>query len=97
MYTFYIENDAEILPAHYTWKVAENGFKMAFMMNKLAMINSCDIILEKWKYFFCQKSFWNSGAHYTHMHIILDKIRYIKSAPQFIVNWLQAQKGIIDQ
>jgi len=47
VYTFYIENEAEILPAHYTWKVAENGFKMAFMMNKLAMINSCDIILEK--------------------------------------------------
>ncbi len=23
---------------HYTWKVAEKGFKMAFMMNKLAMI-----------------------------------------------------------
>ncbi len=46
---FYIENDAEIFPAHYTWKVAEKGFKMAFMMNKLAMINSCEIILEKQK------------------------------------------------
>jgi hypothetical protein len=45
--TFYIENDAEIFPAHYTWKVAEKGFKMAFMMIKLAMINSCEIILEK--------------------------------------------------
>ncbi len=47
--TFYIENDAEIFPAHYTytWKVAEKGFKMAFMMNKLAMINSFEIILEK--------------------------------------------------
>jgi hypothetical protein len=44
---FYIENDAEIFPAHYTWKVAEKGFKMAFMMNKLAMIISCEIILEK--------------------------------------------------
>ncbi len=44
---FYIENDAEILPAHYTWKVAEKGLKMAFMMNRLAMINSCKIILEK--------------------------------------------------
>ncbi len=43
----YIRNDAEILPAHYTWKVAEKGFKMAFMLNKLAMINSCEIILEK--------------------------------------------------
>ena len=43
----YIENDAEIFPAHYTWQVAEKGFKMAFMMNKLAMINSCEIILEK--------------------------------------------------
>ncbi len=37
----YIENDAEIFPAHYTWKVAKKGFNMAFMMNKLAMINSC--------------------------------------------------------
>jgi hypothetical protein len=37
---FYIENDAEIFPAHYTWKVAEKGFKMA-------MINSCEIILEE--------------------------------------------------
>ncbi len=46
---FYIENDAEIFPAHYTWKVTEKGFKMAFMMNKDAMINSCKIILEKKK------------------------------------------------
>jgi hypothetical protein len=30
---FFIENDAEIFLAHYTWKVAEKGFKMAFMMN----------------------------------------------------------------
>jgi hypothetical protein len=41
-----MENDAEIFPAHYTWEVAEKGFKMAGMMNKLAMINSCEIILE---------------------------------------------------
>jgi hypothetical protein len=45
--TFCIENDAEIFPAHYTWKVVDKGFKMAFMINKLAMINSCEIILEK--------------------------------------------------
>jgi len=44
---FYIENDDEILTAHYKWQVDEKGFKMAFMMNKLAMINSCEIILEK--------------------------------------------------
>jgi hypothetical protein len=31
---FYIENDTEIFPEHYTWKVAEKGFKMAFIMNK---------------------------------------------------------------
>ncbi len=31
---------------HYTWKVAEKGFKMDFMMNKLAMINSYEIMLE---------------------------------------------------
>jgi hypothetical protein len=53
---FYIENDAEIFPVHYTWKVAEKGFKMAFMMtNKLAMIKSCEIILEN-KNNFLQKS-----------------------------------------
>jgi hypothetical protein len=34
---FYIENDAEIFP---TGKVAEKGFKMVFMSNKMAMINS---------------------------------------------------------
>jgi hypothetical protein len=45
--TFNIENDAEILCVHYTWKVAEKGFKMAFMMNKLAMIIFGEIILEK--------------------------------------------------
>jgi hypothetical protein len=44
--TFFGENDSEIFPAHYTWIVAEKGSKMAFMVNKLAMINSCEIILE---------------------------------------------------
>jgi hypothetical protein len=43
----YIETDAEIFPAHYTWKVAQEVFKIAFMMNKLAMIISFQIILEK--------------------------------------------------
>ncbi len=47
MCPFYEENDAEIFSAHYAWKVAEKGFKMASVMNKLAMINSCEIILEK--------------------------------------------------
>ncbi len=47
MRTFYIENDAEIFPANYTLKVAEKEFKMASMMNKLAMIHSCVIIIEK--------------------------------------------------
>jgi hypothetical protein len=45
---FSIQNYAEIFPVHhYTWRVAEKGFKMDFMMYKLAMINSCEIILEK--------------------------------------------------
>ena len=44
---FYIENYAEIFLAHLTWKVVEKGFKMAFMINKLGMISSCEIILEK--------------------------------------------------
>jgi hypothetical protein len=43
---FYIENDAEIFPAHYAWKEAEKVLKMTIMMNKLAMISSCGIILE---------------------------------------------------
>jgi len=34
-------------PMHYAWKVAEKGFKIAFMMNKLAMIISFEIILEE--------------------------------------------------
>jgi hypothetical protein len=44
---FCIENDAEIFPGHYTWKVAEKGVKMDFMMIKLVMINSFEFILEK--------------------------------------------------
>ncbi len=44
---FYIENDDEIFRAHYTWKVAEKGFMIALMINKLAMIISFEIILEK--------------------------------------------------
>ncbi len=51
-----MENDAEIFPAHYTWKVAEKGFKMASMMNKLAIINSCEIILEKLNNFFAKNN-----------------------------------------
>ncbi len=47
VHTLYIENYAEIFPAHYTWKVTEKGIQMAFMMNKLAMIYSCEVILEK--------------------------------------------------
>jgi hypothetical protein len=31
---------------HCTWKVAEKGFKMAFMMNKLSINNSCEIIVK---------------------------------------------------
>ncbi len=37
---------SRIFPAHYTWKVSEKRLKMAFVMNKLAMINSCKIFLE---------------------------------------------------
>ncbi len=42
-----MENDAKIFPAHHTQKVTEKGFKMASMTNKLAMMNSCEIIIEK--------------------------------------------------
>jgi hypothetical protein len=42
-----MENDAEIVSSHYKWKVAEKGFKMVSMIHKLAMMNSCESILEK--------------------------------------------------
>ncbi len=59
----YIEKDAEIFPVHYTWKVAEKGFKMAFMMNKLAMNNSSEILLN---FFFAKfKCALYSYADYT--------------------------------
>jgi len=45
--TFLIQNDAEIFPVNYTWKVAKKGFKIAFMNNKFAMIISFEIMLEK--------------------------------------------------
>jgi hypothetical protein len=45
--TFYIENDAEIFPLCYTWKVTEKGFMIALMMNKFVMVTSFEIILEK--------------------------------------------------
>jgi hypothetical protein len=45
--TFDIENDAEIFPVHNTRKLAEKGFKIAFMIVKLAMIISFEIIFEK--------------------------------------------------
>jgi hypothetical protein len=39
---------------NYTCKVSDKGYNfMAFVMNKLAMINSCELILEKK---ICQKS-----------------------------------------
>jgi hypothetical protein len=56
-----MENDAEISPAHHTRNVAQKGFKMTSMMNKLAMINSCEIILEK--YFFFAKNHCEIQVH----------------------------------
>ncbi len=72
----------------YMGKVAEKGFKMASMMNKLAMMNNCEIILENIINFFCQKSLWNSGAHYTCMRIILNKICYRICWPAGLAQWL---------
>jgi hypothetical protein len=46
---------AEKFPGHYTWKVAERWSNVAFMINKLAMIISFEIILEKIKIFFSPK------------------------------------------
>ncbi len=40
----------------YSWKVAEKGSKMPLMMNKLAIINSCKIILENKNNFFFAKN-----------------------------------------
>ncbi len=41
VHTFYIQNDAEIFLAHYTWTVAEKGFKMAFTLYTSLL---CDIL-----------------------------------------------------
>ncbi len=49
-----MENDAKIFPAHYTGKVAEKGSKMASTTNKLAMINSREIILKNKIIFFAK-------------------------------------------
>ncbi len=48
---------------HYTWKVAEKGFKKAVMMNKLAMIISFEIILEKIKINFFDKNHCEIQVH----------------------------------
>jgi len=75
MHFFYIENDAEIFPAHYTCKVAEIGFKM----NKLAMINSLEIIPN----FFLPKTIVKfrsalySYAHYTQKNMVLFGLKLI--------------------
>jgi hypothetical protein len=50
-----MENDAKTLSVHYTWKVAEGGLKMAFMMNKLARINSVKLFLKNKNNYFRQK------------------------------------------
>jgi hypothetical protein len=65
--TFYIENDAEIFPAHYTWEVAEKGFKMALwwinlqwlILLKLFLKKNCQKIIVKFR---CTLY---SYAHYT--------------------------------
>jgi hypothetical protein len=52
--TFYIENDAEIFPVHYTWKVTEKGVKMAFMMNKFASLFLVKLFLKNINIFFAK-------------------------------------------
>ncbi len=74
VHTFLHEKRCWNIPWILYMEGTEKGFKMACMMKKLAMINFCEIILEIQNYFFWQKFLWNSGAHYTCMHIILDKI-----------------------
>jgi hypothetical protein len=82
---FNIENDAEIFPAHYTWKVAEKGFKMAFMMNKLAMIKSCESILEKLKIFFFAKDHNEIQVH----TILVRGLYSIKYSSQKLDKWFE--------
>ncbi len=66
-----MENDAEIFLAYYTLKVAEKGFKMASMMNKLAMINSCETILEN------KINFFAKNHCEIQVHIILVRALYL--------------------
>ncbi len=55
MQFFFTENDPEIFPVQYTWKVAEKGLKMAFIMKKLATIIFVILFFKKIN-FICQKS-----------------------------------------
>ena len=55
MHTFFEGNDLEILPAHYTWKVVENGLTIKWVMwcwERLAVWN----ILENFNNFFSAKN-----------------------------------------
>ena len=52
MCTFYIENDAEIFPAHMEGR---KGFKMVYMMNKLAILILVKIFLKNEINFFLPK------------------------------------------
>ncbi len=65
-----MENDAEIFPAHYTLKVAEKGFKMASMINKLAMIKFL------WNYFWKKINFFAKNHCEIQVDIILVCVLY---------------------
>jgi hypothetical protein len=71
---------------HYAWKVAEKGFKMVFMMNKLTMINSCEIILEN--FFNC--FFAKNHCEIEVRTILVCTLNSIKYRNDFIFRWVHA-------
>ena len=68
---------------------------MPFMMNKLAKIDSCEIILEN---FFLPKIIVKFIAHYTCTQIILNKIWYLQKLFIMLSSkaWVQRPSGQIE-
>ncbi len=72
-----MENDAEIFPVHYTWKVAEKGFKMAFMMDhneiQVRSILVCALYLIKYSIWIFQLVLFTFSELPSWLFIILNK------------------------
>jgi hypothetical protein len=62
LHTFFKENDDEILPAHYTWKVVGKGLKIKWVMRCWERLAGWNILENQNNSFFCQKIIVKSGC-----------------------------------